>query len=135
MSGASPLAAAEKITTEMLTEYIVVRYSELENSDWSYAHMESRMNLSTVGRSIDVSDRATLMEILSSCPQCYFWILGTTPDILSRYGLVQRSCEDADIRLTEALLYPKRKVLSEETMMAIECIRSRAAKNRDNDGV
>lgn len=139
MSADSELAKKDRITPQMLMDYIVVRYSELENSNWNYAQLESRINMQSRGRCINVSDRATLMEVLESCPNCYFWILGTTPKILKRYNLVQRKCEGVDIYMSEALLYPEKKPLSVEALAAIQHIReqksSAAAAEPDRKSV
>lgn len=124
MSRESPLAKLDRITKESLKGFTLVVYGDLERPEVSYVYIRRQLKFADPTRVIHLSDRATLMELLSDCPQCYFWILGTTKEILDRYNLVIKRFADTPMYFQEVLIYPEGRPLSREAAFVMEHLKS-----------
>ncbi len=114
MSSNHPLAKHSMITMEMLNQYTRVVYSDLEIDI---------IPIEENHRRIAVSDRGTMMDVLSSCQDSYLWTISTHPHILKAHDLVAIPCEGAPAIL-EAVVYSKNRAITKEMQWFLEKLRS-----------
>lgn len=114
MSANHPLANHPQITMKMLEEYTRLTYSDMKSEIFPMEETD---------RQIAVSDRGTMMDVLSKCEDCYLWTISTHPDILKAHNLVTVPCEDSSA-IIEAIIYSKNKPITKEMQWVLERLRS-----------
>lgn len=100
----SPLAKEKHITRSMLLACTRLVYIDTEEEIDPSGGEDRR---------IAVSERGTMMDILSGCPDTYIWTVSTHPDTLKRYGLVTMPYVDAPF-IIEAIVYSKDRPKTQE---------------------
>ncbi len=66
-----------------------------------------------IQKRIFVFERASQFEILSENKDTFMWVAPAPADVLERYGLVQKQCEDNKKIYKDVLIYKKTYVLSD----------------------
>ena len=73
---------------------------------------ENRENPGEACRAIRVYDRTSQLELISTLPRAYTWVAPVPQDVLTRYHLTLRPCEDNASRHRDVLIYRKQYILS-----------------------
>lgn len=73
---------------------------------------ENSQNTENAGRSIRLYDRTSQFELVSALPLAYAWVAPVPENMLSRYRLTLRPCEDRAARHRDMLIYRKQYILS-----------------------
>lgn len=114
LSAESPLADEDILSFDMLKGYTCARYAGKE-----YDAVPSGDS----SRSITVTDRGAMMDVLSSCHDSYLWTVSTHPDIMKTYNLVAKPCRGAPSAI-EAIVYSKDKPKTQEVLWLLDKLRS-----------
>lgn len=103
--------AAQKATVTMndLTDSIAVVQGDLYVPSLP---RESCEVLGSPSRSIQLYDRTSQFELVSSLPGAYAWVSPVPRDMLDRYRLTLRPCADNASRHKDVLIYRKQYMLS-----------------------
>lgn len=104
MSRQHPLAAAEKISEAQLSAFIrVVHGDEVV----PFVTTERRTGEQCSDKRISVCDRANQFELLCGLDGAYMWVSPVPQDVVTRYSLVQRRCQNSARRFCDMLVYPE----------------------------
>jgi len=103
----SKLTLEKNITPQVLSQYIECSYGDRFIPTLSGEEARERARLSTSKRVIYLSERAGLFDLLAENHQTFARCSSLTSDILKRYGLVQRECEEAKEIYKDFLVYKK----------------------------
>jgi DNA-binding transcriptional LysR family regulator len=101
----NPLAMVENLSYEDLEQYIEIIHGDLVVPHVSSLELKKKMNPSE--RRIHVYERGSQIDLLNQIPRCYMWVSPLPAEQLNRYGLVQKSCNDADQIFKDVLIFPK----------------------------
>lgn len=103
-----PLASKEKITFNDLDDYTEVAHADI------YAPSEKRKKSTDEKkkRKIFVFERGSQFDILSHNTRAFMWVSPIPQELLSRYGLVERSCVDNERVYKDLLIHRKNYALS-----------------------
>ena len=94
MSRAHPLAEREPLNQTELYPYIEIAHPDPYVPSLPLTAVRKEELPGEIGRRIYVFERASQLELLSENPETFMWVSPLPADTLSRYGLVQRACED-----------------------------------------
>ncbi len=126
MSASHPLAEVETLTPYMLSPYIEVIHGDYEMpmypySDYNYHRIES---VSKGKKVIFISDRGTLMDILSNVEGSYIWTTTTNQRLKDTFGLVERRCYSQPVEGLDAIIYDRTRHYTKEMKAFIELLTS-----------
>ena len=107
MSRHHPLAAKENITYDDLSDYIEIAHADPYVPSLSMSKVFREELPDRIGRRIFVFERASQFDLLSENPHTFMWVSPASPEILERYGLVQRVCEGNKKVYKDVLIYHK----------------------------
>ncbi len=104
MNASHALAKAPEITAGRLMDFVEIAPEEtaLPTLPGAEPTVGNRG-----GRVITAQGGDFLLSLLGNVSNGYLWSSPLPGEVLSRYGLVQRSCKDATRRFTDLLVYPK----------------------------
>ena len=103
MSQQHPLASAEKVRYEALSQYI-----EIVHGDTVIPYLPAnRIQRSEAKKRIYVYERCSQFDMLSHIPKTYMWVSPIPDSFLTLYGLVQRKCHAANHKYKDLLICPK----------------------------
>ena len=103
MSRQHPLASAEKVRYEELSQYI-----EIVHGDTVIPYLPAnRIQRSEAKKRIYVYERCSQFDMLSHIPKTYMWVSPIPDSFLTLYGLVQRKCHAANHKYKDLLICPK----------------------------
>lgn len=124
MAEGSPLAQLDRISEEMLGEYV-----EIESGDGQVPYLSGGEGERDPRRSseVAVSAQAERLELLGGMPAAYLWSSPVPIERLMRYGLVQRRCPASGRRNRDALIFRRGTELSRLEKKYVD--RLYAAKN------
>lgn len=108
----NPLANEPHIKKSMLENQAAILYGDYDSPQAPYITKNKQEDLYISEKQIQVYDRATAMDILSRCPDTYFWITYAEPDLLSQYNLVLRNVEDIHVCMYGYYLYKSEEKLT-----------------------
>lgn len=113
MSKDHPLAAADRVKSEDLEDYV-----ELLHGDTSIPYLQNdeikKPDDTAHGKKrIYVYDRCSQFDMLSHIPQTYMWVSPIPHEWLERYGLVQRRCPVPNHKYKDILILRKGYSLTE----------------------
>ena len=120
MSKNAPLASRKRIVEDDLNGL-----TEIANAD-PYVPSLSLSEVKKVelpehkGNRIYVFERASQFELLSKNTDTYMWVSQIPEDLLGRYDLVTRTCEDNDRAYRDVLIHRKEYVLTQLDNMFLE---------------
>jgi DNA-binding transcriptional LysR family regulator len=103
MSRQHPLATADKVIYDELSQYI-----EIVHGDTVVPYLPaSKIRNSEAKKRIYVYERCSQFDMLSHIPKTYMWVSPIPDSFLKLYGLVQRKCPAANHKYKDLLVYPK----------------------------
>ena len=107
MSASHPLASKTLLTPEMLEPYTEVVHGDYETPMYPYSDYDYRGSegLFSGKRVIFVSDRGSLMDILSNVEGSYVWTTTTNLRLKEALGLVERQCRTKAVEGVDLVIY------------------------------
>lgn len=126
MSEQSPLSEKKDITYDDLRDYIEVAHADPYVPSLPFAQVKKEELPDNSERRIFVFDRASQFELLSQNPECFMWVSPIPEELLSRYGLTQRSCDENGRVYKDVLIYRKDyKLTSTDDLFISELCRAK----------
>ncbi len=107
MSCDCPLAQKDEITYDDLSGYIEIAHADPYVPSLSMAKVLKEEHPDNIDRRIFVFERASQFELLSQNPQTFMWVSPVPSDMLERFGLVERRCEENKRVYKDMLVYRK----------------------------
>lgn len=112
VSEKSKLASKENITFDDLASGIEIAHADPFVPSLPLSQVKKE-ELPDVDRRIFVFERGSQFDLLSTNPDTFMWVSPVPEKILSRYGLVQRSCPENEKIYKDVMIYRKNYRLSE----------------------
>lgn len=112
MSAQSPLAKKETIKFDDLTDYIEVAHADPFVPSLPFAKVVKSELPDNIDRRIFIFERASQNDLLSRNPQTFMWVSPCPNEMLEKYNLVQRKCEENKKVYKDMLIYKKGYKLS-----------------------
>lgn len=112
MSRECPLNRMENITFDDLESYIEIAHADPYVPSLPLSEVKKDELPDHDGCRVFVFERASQFELLSKNPYSYMWISPIPQDLLDRYGLVERKCEDNRRIYKDVLVYRRDYQLS-----------------------
>ncbi len=120
MSEKSELAEKDAVTYDDLKDKIEIAHADPYVPSLPFAQIKKEeLPDNSVGR-IFVFERASQFELLSQNPETFMWVSSIPKPLLSRYGLVERRCEENQRIYKDVLIYRKEYTLSRLDNLFIE---------------
>lgn len=120
MSEKSELAEKDVVTYDDLKDKIEIAHADPYVPSLPFAQIKKEeLPDNSVGR-IFVFERASQFELLSQNPETFMWVSAIPKPLLSRYGLVERRCEENQRIYKDVLIYRKEYTLSSLDNLFIE---------------
>lgn len=120
MNEKSPLASVKNITYNHLKDYIEIAHADPYVPSLPFAGvMKEELPANTKAR-IFVFERASQFELLSENPDTFMWMSPMSDNLLKRYGLVKRYCEENKRIYKDLLIYSKNYKLTDLDKLFIE---------------
>lgn len=105
MSRNNPLAEKKTITYDDLSSYIEIAHADPYVPSLSMSRVLREEFPDRIGQRIFVFERASQFDLLSENPKTFMWVSPASQQILDRYGLVQRVCEENKRVYRDVLVY------------------------------
>ena len=109
----SPISEKNEITLEDLKPLIEISHGELYVPSLPATLVQKEELPEVVERRIFLFERGSQFELLSENPQTFMWVSPLTDKLLSRYGLIQRTCAANQKVYKDILIHKKDYSLSE----------------------
>lgn len=121
MSHTHPLANESVITPDMLSPYLEVIHGDFEMPWYPYfSNVHGPSPTGIHSRSyLNVYDRGTLLEAVSSIHGAYTWTTSGAPKVLEGHGLISKYCQNYILEGKEAIVYKPTAVMRKEIMDVI----------------
>lgn len=113
MSKHSRLAKQQQINFDDLKVYIEIAHADPYVPSLPINEVKKEELPNDVNRRIFVFERASQFELLCHNPDTYMWVSPIPKDMLDRFGLVQRRCDQNERIYKDVLIRRKNYVLSE----------------------
>ena len=94
MNEDSDLAKLPSIKYGDLTDYIEIAHADLSVPSLPFVQVKKEELPDNITRRIFVFERGSQFELLAKNLETFMWVSPIPDDLLKRYGLVQRACED-----------------------------------------
>ena len=107
MSRDCPLAQKENITFDDLSGYMEIAHADPYVPSLPMAKVLKEEHPDNIERRIFIFERASQFELLCENPQTFMWVSPVPSDMLERFGLVERRCEENKRVYKDMLVYPK----------------------------
>ena len=107
MSRDCPLAQKENITFDALSGYMEIAHADPYVPSLPMAKVLKEEHPDNIERRIFIFERASQFELLSENPQTFMWVSPVPSDMLERFGLVERRCEENKRVYKDMLVYRK----------------------------
>lgn len=128
MSGKSPLAGLPRITYDDLRGGVEVAHADPYVPTLPFAEVKKEELPDNTDRRIFVFERASQFELLAENPETFMWVSPIPGDLLDRYGLVQRVCNENRRVYRDVLIHRKDYSLSDlDNAFITELIRTKRA--------
>lgn len=105
MSKNSPLAQKEKINFNDLSSYIEIAHADPYVPSLPVSKVMKEELDDNTERKIYVFERASQFDLLSKNSDTFMWISPAPKELVERYGLVQRRCEENKKIYKDVLIY------------------------------
>ena len=105
MSRENPLAKKEKIFYSDLTDYIEIAHADPYVPSIPTPKVVKEELPDNIDRRIFVFERASQFDLLSRNAETFMWVSPASEELLDRYGLVLRTCEDSSKVYKDVLIY------------------------------
>ncbi len=113
MSKNHPLSHKDDIRFEDLSPYIEIAHADPYVPSLPMSAVKKEELPENIDRRIFVFERASQFEILEENTDTFMWVSPVPQGLLSRYGLVQKTCADNTKKYKDVLIYKKTYKLSE----------------------
>lgn len=113
MSRDCPLAAAENVTYDDLREYTEIAHADPYVPSLPYAEVKKEELPDNSRSRIFVFERASQFELLAKNPETFMWVSPVPQELLDRYGLIQRGCEQNGRVYKDVMIHRRDYTLSE----------------------
>lgn len=113
VSADSPLAAKESISYDDLSHYIEIAHADLYVPTLPFAKAVKEELPGSTDRKIFIFERASQFDLLSKNPETFMWVSPTPDELLEKYGLVLRACDDNSRVYKDVLIYKNGYKLTE----------------------
>lgn len=107
MSADNPLAKKEKITFNDLRSYIEIAHADPYVPSMPLSKVIKEELPDNIERRIFIFERASQFELLSENHETFMWVSPVPCDILCKYNIVQRECEENRKIYKDVLIYKK----------------------------
>lgn len=107
MSAENPLAKKEEITFNDLVEFIEIAHADPFVPSLPLSRVVKEELPDNIKRRIFIFERASQVDLLSKNRETFMWVSPTSPEVLERYGLVQRKCVENTKLYKDVLIYKK----------------------------
>ncbi len=107
MSNENPLAQKSKITFNDLRSYIEIAHADPYVPSMPLSKVIKEELPDNISRRIFIFERASQFELLSKNPQTFMWVSPVPCDILQKYNIVERKCEENHKIYKDVLIYKK----------------------------
>ena len=124
MSMYSSLAIRERIYKDDLHPLIEIAHADPYVPTLTLSEIRRTELPDNKDRRIFIYERATQFELLHTNPDTYMWVSATPPDVLERYELVTKTCEDNDKVYRDVLIYRNGYRLTDYDNLFISCLRN-----------
>ena len=105
MSRNNPLATKETITYDDLSSYVEIAHADPYVPTLPMSKVFRETLPDNIRQRIFVFERASQFDLLSENPKTFMWVSSASPQILDRYGLVQRTAEGNKRVYKDVLIY------------------------------
>ena len=119
VSRESPLAEKETVTYDDLQEYIEIAHADPFVPSLPFAEVKKEELPDNIRRRIYVFERASQFELLHQNPDTFMWVSPVPQELLDRYGLVQRPCDENRRMYKDVLIRKKEYTLTDLDNMFI----------------
>lgn len=132
LSRKHPLADRDIITSKMLEPYPEVLHGDYETPMYPFSDIRfhNYFNHAEQKYLIQVTDRGTLMDMLSHVEGCYMWTSSTHPDLMRRFDLVEKQCEAPPVYGVDSILIKRNRYVTPEMQSFIDLISRRREAGR-----
>ena len=107
MSCEHPLAQKTNIAFDDLRPYIEIAHADPYVPSLPLSKVVKEELPDNINRRIFIYERASQFDLLSENPHTFMWISPVPDKLLSRYGLVQRKCDENQKVYQDVLIYRK----------------------------
>ena len=107
MSRQHPLAEKTNIAFDDLRPYIEIAHADPYVPSLPLSKVVKEELPDNINRRIFIYERASQFDLLSENPATFMWISPVPDKLLSRYGLVQRKCDENQKVYRDVLIYRK----------------------------
>ena len=107
MSREHPLAEKMNIAFDDLRPYIEIAHADPYVPSLPLSKVVKEELPDNINRRIFIYERASQFDLLSENPHTFMWISPVPDKLLSRYGLVQRKCDENQKIYRDVLIYRK----------------------------
>ena len=107
MSRQHPLASKTNIAFDDLRPYIEIAHADPYVPSLPLSKVVKEELPDNINRRIFIYERASQFDLLSENPATFMWISPVPDKLLSRYGLVQRKCDENQKVYRDVLIYRK----------------------------
>lgn len=115
----SPLAEKEAVTYNDLQEYIEIAHADPFVPSLPFAEVKKEELPDNIRRRIYVFERASQFELLHQNPDTFMWVSPVPQELLDRYGLMQRPCDENRRMYKDVLIRKKEYTLTDLDNMFI----------------
>ena len=124
LSKTHPLANEPIITAKMLEPYPEVLHGDYETPMYPFSDTRFHNYFNHPGhkRLIQVTDRGTLMDMLTHVHGCYMWTSSTHPDLMRRFELIEKQCEAPPVFGVDSILIKRNRYITPEMQAFIDLI-------------
>lgn len=105
MSEDNPLARKEQILFDDLADYIEIAHADPYVPSMPMSKVVKEELPDNIDRRIFIFERASQFDILSRNPETFMWVSPASPELLGKYGLVQRNCSENQKIYKDVLIY------------------------------
>ena len=99
------LASVEHIKFSDLSPYIEIAHADPYVPSLSLSEVRKTELPDNIDRRIFVFERASQFELLADNEETFMWVSPVPDELLDRYGLVQKKCEDNKKIYRDVLIY------------------------------
>lgn len=123
MSVENPLAQKDEITFNDLVEFIEIAHADPFVPSLPLSRVVKEELPDNIKRRIFIFERASQVDLLSKNRETFMWVSPTSPEVLERYGLVQRKCVENTKIYKDVLIYKKGYNLTELDRKFIDALK------------
>lgn len=120
MSEKNPLAKVDNIQPEDLSEYIEIAHADPYVPSLPVIDVKKAEMSEFVDKRIYVFERASQYMLLEKVPNTFMWISPIPDEMLEDHGLIEKSCDFAQKKYKDVLIYREGYKLTELDRMFIE---------------